>query len=128
MVKPKHYSKPIVGGLRLLGLSDTAIQRAAGLTAAAFRAIANGEREFTDRQLLSVERATDKSIMELAAMVLEPEGGSFTELAEASGEFRRSIAGRRSSLKKPLNGSSHRGAPKRSQRRSAANARGVNAA
>ena len=94
------YSTIILAGLRQMGLGDERIRSAARVGSALFSAIDRGTREFTEPQLMRLEDAVDLTVGQIAARVLEPNGGEFTEMSNGWGRVRRAakraIAGRHS--------------------------------
>ncbi len=75
------FSIAIVHGLRQRGYDDAAITAMLGITSARLKAIDNGRAQLTERQFVAIERETDRSIAQLAALKIEPHGGPYTRLA-----------------------------------------------
>jgi hypothetical protein len=82
-----NYSSAILSGLRQLGVTEDEIRRATRLSEASFRAVSDGEREFTDLELARIEKIAGKTIGQLGAMAVEPDGGEFSDLMESWAEF-----------------------------------------
>jgi|GEM_PF-6673747 len=82
-----NTSTVILSALRQIGLSDDEIVRATGLSKVALNAVATGKRQFRDAQMAGIEDTTGKTIGQLGAMVLEPEGGEFTDLMDSGAKF-----------------------------------------
>jgi hypothetical protein len=84
MARSKHqtYSQPVLKALQARGHSLASIQRAARASAEFIVAVIDGRKEFSDSQLIRLEKMSGVTGGELAASVLEPEGGPLTELSE----------------------------------------------
>ncbi|HUB24537.1 MAG TPA: hypothetical protein VL992_03835 [Tepidisphaeraceae bacterium] len=92
-------STVIGSAIRQIGFGDNEIRRSAKMSDAALTSIIDGDRAFTDSELNRIERATGKTISLLAASLLEPKGGAFTNMMETWAEFYR--AARRRPRAKP---------------------------
>ena len=85
------YSDLVLKGVESLGYSRAAIARAARVSEGVLDRIADGEREFTDAQIFRIEDLADKTGGQLAALVVEPNGGPLTSLSNQFGVFRKTF-------------------------------------
>jgi hypothetical protein len=90
------FSRSVLRGAICSGVTAAAFASAAKLTPTQMKLIRAGERELTFRQKKAVSQLTGKSCGQLAALDIEPDGGSFTDLMNGWAEV---IADRRTSPK-----------------------------
>jgi 5,10-methylenetetrahydrofolate reductase len=91
---PPGFSSAILHGMKRQGFDEEALANMTGLSPARLVSVLAGKQGLTDRQLDAIEAAAEITGGELAAMHLEPHGGSFTELAAILGECRSRPLGR----------------------------------
>lgn len=91
MPRPKAvgYSDLVLEGLEFLGYSRDQIAQAAKVSRPFLNDVAEGKREFTTAQIFRVEDLADKTGGQLAALIMEPNGGPLTDLSNEWGEFRK---------------------------------------
>src|SRR5690349_9785321 len=77
-----EFSKAIIAGLRLRGYSDARIAEAVGVSTDVVPQLAEGTQRLRDSQFASIEKATQITVGQIAALTLEPDGGPLTELMD----------------------------------------------
>ena len=76
------FSQPVLRGLQAMGFSLAAIRRAARISPQLLIDVLDGRRELTDTQIGRLETLSGRTGGDLAASVLEPDGGPLTELSK----------------------------------------------
>jgi len=95
------FSQAVVAGLEIRGFSRPEIRTITGVSDATFALVLTGKSDFSDRALSKIEQAAGATGGQLAALALEPRGGSLTKLMEGWAEVHEESAPVKSTLKRP---------------------------
>jgi hypothetical protein len=86
------FSQTIIAGFKKNGFALEWVREVAAITPGRLKKIAAGEREFSNRELILLERGQERTLEELAVDVLEPSGsGPLNEYAAIWAPFARKL-------------------------------------
>jgi hypothetical protein len=84
------YSQAVLAGLELKGIPFKRSQ-IAGISKIKLSGVTKGKREFTDRELLAIEKVAGFTAGQLAAFATEPTGGHLTDMANRWAKFHQLV-------------------------------------